>query len=64
MAGSRLSPAEEKDRLETFATQRKLLTLNPPMRILYVLVSVCAFTIVADSNARCYWLSANAFLTE
>ena len=37
--------------------QRKLPTLYPPIRILrvwLVFVHACAFTIIADSNARCY----------
>ena len=73
MFGSRLDnpagypPAAEKDRLETFPTQRKPLPLYPPIRTLHVcFVSVHArvFTITADSNAPCYWLSTNGFVTE
>ena len=54
-------PAAEKDRLETFATQRKPLPRYPPSRMLHVrLVFVYArvFTITADSNARRYRDSA------
>ena len=62
-----LPSAAEKDRLETFAAQRKPLPLYPTIRILHVwLVFVHArvFTITADSNARRYWLSTNGFVTE
>ena len=67
MSSRSAPPAAEKDRLETFATQRKPLPLYPPIRILHVwLVFVHArvFTITADSNARRYWLSTKGFVTE
>ena len=58
-----IPPAAEKDRLETFATQRKPLSLYPSITILQVrLVFVHArvFTITADGNARRYWPATNA----
>ena len=51
-------PLEEKDRLETFATQRKPPALYSPNWILHVLVNVCIATITIDGDACHYFLSA------